>query len=492
MQHIEFYSGDQSAASLSNLRGGLVPTRNGILGVTQISFPPFFQGVANSGDESFASFPSNLTIDGNHTPVTHTQKWSPYEISRAGHVTLSTGMIVPVNTSVRLGYDSNTVLMKIIFNSNTPDNISMRLPAPIRWFEPTGWEWGHPSPTSFTDFHGAKIFPSLNKPTSIRSCDQSLIEPLVFLEDCDVTKSAQQWSGELFSQLGTASLLHNFGPAAQCLSNLTNGPMSMIDCNSDDKKQPAALFVFVNGTIRSSILNSQEEHMCLDAIHGFRHTDIGTYACHSPSNVDYLHQQFEYDAHTRQLKSLGVRGQCVAPMLTKPKRACVGISTFTSSVGERNMTCLTSVDLDGVGRLDCVAAEERQASSSSSSSSSESMSSLTLGLVLVVGEDNQEKSVESLASSLAGSFEDSFDKVLDDMESWWSTSFVPPTSSAATDVTTATTPATAPPRPGSHPALLFRPGKKGSLRLRHEHSAGKHALRHIVLDHPLTLTIDRP
>ena len=44
---LTFFGGDQSMASLSNLRGGLEPTANDAVGVTSVGFAPFFSAVAS-------------------------------------------------------------------------------------------------------------------------------------------------------------------------------------------------------------------------------------------------------------------------------------------------------------------------------------------------------------------------------------------------------------------------------------------------------------
>jgi ubiquitin len=176
LNRVQFFGGDQAAASLSNIRGGVAPVPNDAVGVTSLSFPPFFQAGGGTGD-SWGSFPANFTVDGSHIPVLTTQRWRPFEILRrakvrtlrtaqaytgAGTTTVDTANSSPtiggdttigttvatvtadLETSVRLGFDATALLVKLSFDAATPPgaSVSMRLPAIVRWYVPTGWEWG--------------------------------------------------------------------------------------------------------------------------------------------------------------------------------------------------------------------------------------------------------------------------------------------------------------------------------------------------------------
>ena len=261
------------------------------------------------------------------------------------------------------------------------------------------------------------------------------MQPSVVLDDCNSTDTRQQWQGDLFhSSSHVSSLLYNLGTDHQCLSNQTKGPMSMSKCSTTT----TATFTYMNGSIiMNQNSNNLTNDLCLDAIHGFPFTDIGTYKCHLPTNPDYSHQQFYYDNVTKQIKSIGVQGQCVRPMSVPPKRACVGISMKSMSEETTALHCELSVDEDHVGRLDCATPPPAVSSSSSSStttssSSSSSSSSFTLGLVLVVGEDNDIHPVEEVARSVAMSFNQSFENAHSDMENWWSSTFTPPSTATLT------------------------------------------------------------
>ena len=475
LNRVQFFGGDQAAASLSNIRGGVVPVPNDAVGVTSLSFPPFF----GTGD-SWGSFPANFTVDGSHIPVLTTQRWRPFEILRrakvqtlrtaqaytgtgttavdtanssptiGGDTTIGTTVATvtaDLETSVRLGFDANALLVKLSFDAATPPgaSVSMRLPAIVRWYVPTGWEWGHPAPSATSDADKASFVGHMaQNGTAIRSCDTATLGAAVVLEDCNASCAGQRWSGSTLTHPGDAaraSLLHNDNGRdpgqGQCISNLTHGPVSMADCTH---AATAPTFAYLNGSLllrggdantgdalsSSSSSSPASSPLCLDAIHGFRFTDIGMYACHPPSHPDYQHQQFHYDPDTQQIRSVGVPGQCAVPMPTAPLRACTGIAVDDSAARAAGFACTLSVDADdGVGSVRCVKNAEISPPLQLRSYVDKIPPAFALGLVLVVGQDTDggDDAVDARASRIAANFTVAFDAAAADMEAWWAGAF---------------------------------------------------------------------
>ena len=109
----------------------------------------------------------------------------------------------------------------------------------------------------------------------------------------------------------------------------------------------SARFQYVNGTVRRKPAAGSPAgapDLCLDAIHGFKFTDVGEYGCHGAGSPDALSQQFRYAPEARLLINAAT-GQCVVPSRHAPKRACSGVAfAGRAQDGPGYVSCALSVD----------------------------------------------------------------------------------------------------------------------------------------------------
>jgi hypothetical protein len=178
----------------------------------------------------------------------------------------------------------------------------------------------------------------------------------------------------------------------------------------------SALFQYVNGTVRRKPAAGSPvgtSDLCLDAIHGFKFTDIGEYRCHDADSPDALSQQFRYEPETRLLINAAT-GQCVVPSKHAPKRACSGVAfAGRTQDGPGYISCALSVDADGVASALCddVRVPPR--------------GNVTLGIVLQAGLEGAAVPVDESVASIAANFSATFARSASDMEAWWASAFVP-------------------------------------------------------------------
>ena len=386
---VQYYGGDQAAVQLDALRGGLGIATDDVAAVTGISFPPFFQ--SSGSGVSTGAIPSNLTIGGAR-PTLETQRWRPHEIIRTGGV-VAGGSTLDVESHVRFGYNDSVVFIRMDFANTGADavetSVEFDLVAEVQWFSPTGWEWGHPGPSLGEGPYEVTVANA----SRVRSCDGRPLRPQLFLEDCDAGDPRHRWSGAALSREGTASTLEN-DARKECLGNSSAQPLMMGDCGPG-----AGTFERVNGS-----LVARPSGLCLDAIHGFRYTDVGEYGCHGAESPDWPHQQFSYDATTRLIKNAAT-GQCVATSKAAPLRACTGVA-----LGAQETPCVISAQADGKARATCRLSLVGE-------------SSAWIGLAVKVGLDDDATAVEDAAWAAATNFQLSFDVAQSDMEAWWQSFF---------------------------------------------------------------------
>ena len=180
----------------------------------------------------------------------------------------------------------------------------------------------------------------------------------------------------------------------------------------------SALFWYVNNTVRrkpAADSASGTPDLCLDAIHGFKYTDLGEYGCHDPDSPDAPSQQFRYEPQTKLLINVAT-GQCVAPSKRAPQRACSGVAFAATASNAFDsggyVSCALSVDTDGVASALCDGVAIPPGGNR------------TVGIVLQAGVDGVATPVEEGAARIAANFSAAFDQSASDMEAWWASAFI--------------------------------------------------------------------
>lgn len=344
----------------------------------------------------------------------------PHEILRNGTVAADSGGTIGVESSVRMGFDAPVVLLRLTLKNDASTeertSLSMRLPLEIQWTEPVGWEWGHDGPVTGDDTVYKPVISGSTGHQTVRSCDTRTLEPVLFLEDCDGSDPRQQWTGDSLAHAGSglSSNIRNVGTGA-CISDvIVHGILPITKCGAS-----SALFEYVNNTVRrkpAADSPAGTPYLCLDAIHGFKFTDLGEYGCHYSRDVitpDASSQHFRYDPDTKLLVN-GETGQCVVPSKHAPKRACAGVGFARPTEDDPGfVSCALSVDTDGIASALC------------DNVTIPAHGDVTLGIVLTGGLDGVSTPVDEGAGQIAANFSAAFAKSASDMEAWWASAFVP-------------------------------------------------------------------
>ena len=115
----------------------------------------------------------------------------------------------------------------------------------------------------------------------------------VFVVACDKSDPKQRWGGATLAGPGASKLTNEGAPkATACLGSAEHDPIGVTACAD----APSFLY---NHTNRSLAI-ADGSGRCVDVNHG-KGPDIDFYSCHAPGMLDLSHQQFAYDATTKQL-----------------------------------------------------------------------------------------------------------------------------------------------------------------------------------------------